>query len=248
MKLFLNLCLLLPSLAPLAFAAAPAAVTQTPHFVMNAVGDVAADDQKKVLDALEASYARISTDLRTTPTQPFNIYFYSGRLAYVRATGNWGASGNAEGPDKLHLMPSSRDGGKAEVVAVHEFAHSVMLKLLLDHEPQPLNIADFDRKFEKFPIWLWEAIAVYEANQFVRPNRLPFISKTAHPSLAELSNRSQGGKIYKVGYTLIEYILADHGQDGLIKLILAYGDTKVLGKTSEEFAKSWHAFVVKKYF
>jgi hypothetical protein len=248
LKSLLNLCFHLSLLTPLAFADTPAVATQPPRFVVNTVGNVSAGDQKKVLDALEAGYARVSTDLKTTPEQPFNAYLYASRLGYAWATGNWGASGSAEGPGKLHLMVSQPDGEKPEVVAVHEFAHSVTLKLLLDHAPQPLDVADFDRKFEMFPVWLWEAIAVYEANQFSHPRRLGFISKTSYPSLADLNNRTQGGKIYKAGYTLIECILADHGQDGLIKLILAYGDTKVLGKTSEEFAKSWHDFVVKKYF
>jgi hypothetical protein len=247
MKLVSNLCLLLPLLAPLAIAAAPAAATPTPRFVMNAVGNVPAADQQKVLAALEAGYSRVSADLKATPEQPFNVYLYSSGLRYAWATGNWGASGSAEGPAKLHLMATQPDGEKPEVVAIHEFTHSVTLQLLLDHAPQPLDVADFDRKFEKFPVWLWEAIAVYEANQFHRPNRLNFISKTSYPSLADLNNRSSG-KIYKAGYTVIEYILADHGQDGLIKLILACGDTQVLGKTGAEFAKSWHEFVVKKYF
>ena len=195
---------------------------------MNAVGDTSIEDQKKVIDALESSYARISANLQATPDQPFNVYLYSGWLRYAKATGNWGASGSAEGSGKLHLSASQPDGEKAEVVAVHEFVHSVTLKLLLSHTPQPLNVADFDRKFTKFPVWLWEAIAVYEANQFLHPNRLHFISKTSYPSLADLSNRKQGGKIYKVGYTVIEYILAEHGRDALVKLVLAYGDTNVL--------------------
>lgn len=247
MKLIPSLFLLLQLLAPLAFAAAPDAEAPAPRFVINTGGDVSADDQAKVLAALEGSYGRISAELKTTPEQPFNVYLYSSRLGYAWATGNWGASGSAAGPGKIHLMVTQPDGEKAEVVAVHEFAHSVTIKLLMDHAPQPLDVADFDRKFEKFPVWLWEAIAVYEANQLHHPKRLKFISTTTYPSLAELDNRSQGGKIYKAGYTVIEYILASHGQDGLIKLILAYGDTKVLGKTSEEFAKSWHEFVVKKY-
>lgn len=248
MKPLLNYLLQLSFLAHFAFASDVAIAPQEPRFVMTVNGNVSVDDRKKVLAALETNYARISADLQTTPDQPFNVFLYSGRFAYARATGNWGASGNAEGTGKLHLMPISRDGDKAEIVAVHEFAHSVTLKLLLNHEPQPVDSAQFDRKFEKFPIWLWEAIAVYEADQFVRPKSLRFISPTAYPSLAELNNRSQGGKIYKVGYTIIEYILAEHGRDGLLKLIVAYGDTNVLGKTEEEFAAEWHRFVVKKYF
>jgi len=52
-------------------------------------------------------------------------------------------------------------------VAIHEFAHTVTLKILFDHEPQPINSKNFDKKFSTFPIWLLEAISVYEAKQFV---------------------------------------------------------------------------------
>ena len=95
MKLIPSLFLLLQLLAPLAFAAAPDAEAPAPRFVINTVGDVSADDQAKVLAALEASYGRISVELKTMPEQPFSVYLYSSRLGYAWATGNWGASGSA---------------------------------------------------------------------------------------------------------------------------------------------------------
>ena len=229
------------------FASLAAADTAS-HFVVRAVGDIAAADQKKIVDALDAHYAQISADLKTTPVQPFELFIYSGRWGYTRATGNWGASGSIEGTGKLHLLQKSRTGYTAEVIAVHEFTHAVTLKLLVDHEPQPLDTGKFDRKFKTFPVWLWEAIAVYEARQFTRPQSLTFITKTTLPCLDELNERSKGEKIYQLGYTLIEYILANYGQDGLITLILAYGDLGALKTTNAEFSKGWHDFVVKKYF
>ena len=234
-------------LTPLAMAGDSPLAPATSHFVMHAVGDVTPAEQKKVLDALETNYARIAADLKTEPAQPFNVYFYGSRWGYANVTGNWGASGSIEGSSKLHLMPTSRDGGKAEEVAVHEFAHAVVLKLLVEQEPQPLNTANFDRRFATFPVWLWEAIAVYEAKEFHHPKRLGYITAAAYPSLDELNNRSNGGKTYKVGYLIVEYILAEYGQDGLIKLIRAYGDLGALSTNKEDFARGWHAFVVKKY-
>lgn len=244
------LCFVLPLalLSPPAMADEVQGTPAQPRFVMNVIGDVAPAAQRTVLDALESNYARISADLTTTPVQPFNVYFYAGRWAYSNATGNWGASGSIEGTSKLHLLPTSRLGDKAETVAVHEFAHAVVLKLLVDHEAQPLNTANFDSRFAKFPVWLWEAIAVYEAKEFTNPKRLGYITRTTYPSLDELNDRSKGSKAYKVGYTIVEYIRAEYGQDGLIKLILAYGNLEVLKTTKEEFAKGWHGFVVKKYF
>jgi hypothetical protein len=224
----------------------PSAPAPTP-FVMNVVGNVAPAEQKKVLDALATNYVRIAADLKTAAAQPFNIYYYDSRWGYAKATGNWGASGSIEGTSKMHLMPTSRSGGKAEAVAVHEFTHAVVLKLLVDNEPQPLDKANFDSKFAKFPVWLWEGIAAYEAREFIHPKHAD-VTRDSHPSLDELSDRSRGGKIYKVGYTVIEYLLAEHGQDGLIKLVLAWGDLGVLKTNNKDFAKGWHEFVVKKYF
>jgi hypothetical protein len=217
------------------------------HFAVTTVGDIAAADKEKIVAALETHYARISTNLQTTPAQPFEVFIYETRRGYTRATGNGGASGSIEGAGKLHMLQQSRSGDKAETIAVHEFAHAITLKLLTDHEPQPLDVVKFDRKFKKFPVWLWEAIAVYEAQQFTHPKKLSFITKTSCPSLDQLSNRSKG-EIYKVGYCIIEFILSKYGQDGLITLILAYGDVVALKTTQAEFSKGWHDFVINKYF
>ncbi len=242
MKLLLTFCLQFSLFTSLAMAEDTAS-----HFVVKTVGDVAAADKKKIVDALEAHYVQISTNLQTTPAQPFEVFIYETRAGYTRATGNWGASGSIEGIAKLHQLQKSRTGDKAETVAVHEFAHAVTLKLLTDHEPKPLDAAKFDKKFKNFPVWLWESIAVYEAHQFTHPQKLPFITKTSYPSLDELSDRSKG-EIYKAGYTVVEYILSKYGREGLITLILAYGDVTALKTTKEEFSKGWHDFVIKKYF
>lgn len=244
MKLLLSFFIPVSLMAPLAMAEGMDASAQS-HFVFNANGDATAE--KRIADALEANYSRISADLRTAPAQPFHVFAYTSWWQYARSTGNWGASGSIEGINKLHLLMESRDGDKAETVAVHEFSHAVVLKLLADREQQPINESNFERKFKKFPIWLWEAIAVYEAEQFTQPKSLNFISKNSYPNLDELSERTRGSKIYKVGYTIIEYILAEYGQDGLINLIAAYGDVNALKTTKDEFAKGWHSFVVKKY-
>ena len=133
-------------------------------------------------------------------------------------------------------------------VAVHEFAHTVTLKLLLDNEAQPVNSKDFDKKFATFPTWLWEAISVYEANQFVDPKTLPYLYNGRYPDITELNSRLKGGKIYSCGYTIIEYILAKYGQDNLITLVKNYGDLKrSFNVTDDEFCKNWYEFVKEKY-
>jgi hypothetical protein len=95
---------------------------------------------------------------------------------------------------------------------------------------------------------LWEAISVYEAGQFVEPKTLAFLSNGSYPNISELNNRSKGGKIYKVGYTIIEFLLQKYGQKKLIELIKNYGDlTKEIGVTEDQFCKDWYAFVQQKY-
>lgn len=106
----------------------------------------------------------------------------------------------------------------------------------------------FDKKFSSFPIWLWEAISVYEAQQFVDPSTLSYMDMEHYPSLPELDKRLKGGKIYSCGYTIIEYILFKYGRDGFIRLIKNYGDLEATYHiTDNQFSKDWHEFLIQKY-
>lgn len=125
-------------------------------------------------DALESNYLRIAKDLKTTPVENIETNIYAQRWRYIKATKNWGASGSIEGISKLHFVEQAWGEADSKKVALHEFAHTVTLKLLLDQESQPLNQKDFDKKFSTFPTWLWEGISVYEAQQFVDPKHYLF--------------------------------------------------------------------------
>jgi hypothetical protein len=153
---------------------------------------VAALTQQKLLNfpmSWKAIMREIGSDLKTTPSDNIETNIYAQRWRYFKATKNWGGSGNIEGISKLHFVEQAWDETDSKKVAVHEFAHTVTLKLLLDHEPQPLNSKNFDKKFSTFPTWLWEGISVYEAQQFVDPKTLPYLNNGQHPSIAELNNR-----------------------------------------------------------
>ena len=81
----------------------------------------------------------------------------------------------------------------------------------------------------------------------IDPKTLPFLSN-GYPNISELNNRSKGGKIYKVGYTVIEYILHQYGQEKLVELIKNYGSiSKVFGVTEDQFCKDWYDFVKQEY-
>jgi hypothetical protein len=199
-------------------------------------------------NTLESNYERIGNDLKTQPSGNIETNIYAQRWRYVKATGNWGGSGNIEGISKLHFVEQAWGESDNKKVAVHEFAHTVTLKLLLDNETQPIDSKRFDKKFLTFPTWLWEAISVYEANQFVDPGTLPYLNNGQYPVISELNDRLKGGKIYSCGYTIIEYILTRYGQDNLIKLIENYGNLKnTFNVTDEQFCKEWYEFVKGKY-
>lgn len=221
---------------------------KTKHFTFLFSSSIDTTKIAGLSDALESNYHRIGNDLKTAPPDNIETNIYAQRWRYIKATKNWGGSGNIEGISKLHFVEQAWGETDSKKVAVHEFAHTVTLKLLLDHEPKPLNSKNFDKKFSIFPIWLWEGISVYEAQQFVDPNTLPYLDNEKRPNITELNNRIKGGKIYSCGFTIIEYILFKHGQNKLIELIENYGDLKrTFNLTEEQFCNEWHEFVKTKY-
>ncbi len=221
---------------------------KTTHFTFFFSGSIDTIKIVELSNALESNYLRIGNDLKTTPANNIETNIYAQRWRYIKATKNWSGSGNIEGVSKLHFVEQAWGEPDSKKVAVHEFAHTVTLKLLLDHERQPLNIKDFDKRFSTFPTWLWEGISVYEAHQFVDPKTLSYLSNGQHPNITELNNRIKGGKIYSCGFTIIEYILFKYGQENLIKLIENYGNLRTtFNVTEEQFFNNWYEFVKNKY-
>jgi hypothetical protein len=221
---------------------------KTQHFTFLFSSSIDTATIMKLAKALESNYYRIGSDLKTKPSDNIETNIYAQRWRYIKATGNWSGSGNIEGISKLHFVEDAWGESDNIKVAIHEFAHTITLKLLLDNEKQPIDSKNFDRKFSTFPIWLWEAISVYEANQFVDPKTLPYLNSGQYPNISELNNRLKGGKIYSCGYTIIDYILSKYGQDNFISLIESYGDLKkTLNVTDDQFCKDWYDFVKAKY-
>lgn len=208
-------------------------------------------DKSKIVelsDALEDSYQRIGNNLKTVPSDNIETNIFSQRWRYIKATKNWGGSGNIEGISKIHFVEQAWGETDNKKVAVHEFAHTVTLKLLLDNEQKPINSNEFDKKFQLFPTWLWEGISVYEAQQFVDPKTLPYFNKGQYPSIEELNSRLKGGKIYSCGFTIIEYIISKYGHENYIQLIKNYGDLRTTFNISDEqFCKEWYEFIKTKY-
>ena len=127
-----------------------------------------------------------------------------------------------------------------EAVGKDPLVHSALLL----SGPTPLTVAP---GIANNPVWLWEAVAVYEAGQLVPPSSLPSLVAGRFPTLAELSSRSSSPSIYDVGYTLTEFIVARWGLDGLRRLIRSLGDLSTLGHTTASFEAEWRAFVTARY-
>ncbi|WP_282073328.1 hypothetical protein, partial [Janibacter hoylei] len=84
--------------------------------------------------------------------------------------------------------------------AVHEFVHVATLNL----EPD----------FGNNPRWLWEAVALYLANEFVDPRSTEIMQDQKCPSLQQLDAPfDNGGAIYEAGYLLIQFIETKWGFD-----------------------------------
>lgn len=221
---------------------------KTEHFTFLFSSSIDSAKITELANTLENNYQRIGKDLETTPSENIEVNIYAQRWRYIKATKNWGGSGNIEGTARLHFVEQPWGETDIKKVAVHEFAHTVTLKLLLENEPEPLDSKNFDTKFSTFPTWLWEAIAVYEAQQFVDPKTLAYLSNGQYPDIAELNHRLKGGKIYSCGFTVIEYILLKYGQADFIRLIDNYGDLKTtFNVTEEQFSREWYEFVKSKY-
>src|SRR5690606_36061011 len=101
--------------------------------------------------------------------------------------------------------------------AVHEFAHCIHYQFM-SHvtEGEKLEISDNDEA-----PWLFEAMACYAAGQFYAPSRFEYLKKGTYPTLDELNSVEYGGKIYDVGYVLIDFTLKRWGHDGLVRLLKA---------------------------
>ena len=221
---------------------------KTKSFTFLFSSDIDSSSIFELSEVLEGSYSKVHNNLNTKPASNIEVNVYSQRWRYIKATGNWSASGSIEGISKLHFLENTWLESDIGKIAVHEFVHAVVLKLLIDKEPQPLDVEKFDEKFSKLPVWIWEGVSVYEANQFYDPNTLEYFKNGKFPQLLELNTRSKGQKIYTCGYVLIEFILKKYGRDKLIKLIESYGDLENTFNVSEEqFVHNWHKFVNEKY-
>jgi hypothetical protein len=190
-----------------------------------------------IASRLERSYHKILTDfkMKSIPVTIVRVYpsvkaFHEG-INFPDAPPNILAT--AFGKSDIR-MPSPNSVGSGDSLNLinniaHEFTHCVHLNI--DYAPNN-------------PRWLWEGVAMFEADWFINPKEIDVIKNRQFPSLISLSN----GLEYELGYVIIEAIKDIWGFDAVIDLIKKRGDVpSVLQLSQEQFEEKIYAHIYKKY-
>jgi hypothetical protein len=213
-------------------------VIESEHFEYILYDDLNFTDITEISNALENNYARIVGDLQIQKMPQITIKIWADYQNFLTAMETDigvkynGATGYIFGMAEFRLFYTAR----ASLDAVHEFAHLVSMQV--------------NSTISNNPRWLWEAVALYESNDFIDPKTLPYMVSGNYPTLSELNNdyNSRNNYIYSVGYLLIEYIINTWGMDSVIALIMNNGNiSNALGVTTQEFESGWHEFVEEHY-
>lgn len=144
-----------------------------------------------------------------------------------------GSAGYIFGTNDLAIFYGENMADNAE----HEFVHSASLRL--------------NSEFGNNPRWFWEAVAIYESDEFIHPKELDYLVNGDFPSLEELNgmiSKDGANKIYDVGYLLSEFIIEKWGRKKYLKLIQNSGELDgILSIDSKSFEAQWKEFVQNKY-
>jgi hypothetical protein len=212
------------------------------HFVFR-YASVDGGDIDAMASGLEGEYGRIVDDLETTamPTVTVNLYTSHAALeAAVRpAVGAIPAfaSGLVTSAREIHMMSPNAPGwgplARTTSNLVHEFAHCVSLQV--------------NPRFANNPRWLWESVAIFESRQSVDLRSVGYIAALSPPPFETLDS-VDNTRVYDIGYSIGEFIVARWGQPALAALIRANGDTAAtLGVPLGDFQRQWFAFVRDRY-
>lgn len=193
---------------------------------------------KEIADSLETGYHKITSHLQSGDLPVVNVHLYQDIAALQKVYPDfpvW-AVGQATSISEIHMItPNDPKQDYQNMVRniKHEFAHCVSIKI--------------NSNISNNPRWLWEAVALYEANFPWDPKMLDYLVKQQPPSIKDLDEFSSP-KIYEVGYFIAQFIAQTYGPGALKSLIQNNGNVKdTLKMTEEEFTKQWFGFVKKKY-
>lgn len=189
---------------------------------------------------VEAEYSRIISDLGATSMPTVSYTFFTDHAAMEAAAApiyvpSW-AGGLSTAENRIlymspNLNPAHYDTGVRGMI--HEFSHCVSMHL---------NAAIANN-----PRWLWESIALWEAQQFTDPHTLSYMTAHQPPTFDQLNDMNDR-RVYEVGYLIGEFVTTHWSQQTLRELILSNGNTvATLGISRAEFETQWFAFVQGKY-
>lgn len=192
---------------------------------------------------LEDNYARIVEELAPSAMPKIRVQIYPDLASFHKGIDRPESPDTVVGnawKDEMNIVSPNNPGpvhshDSIMKVVVHEFTHCVTLNLT---------------EYPSFPSmnWLYESIAVYEADQFRNPQELPGIVRGHYPTLKELNDTYASPNVYDVGYTIIEYIRDTWGMGAVRDLVTSSGNLPaVLKKNAEEFEEDWYAYVQEKY-
>lgn len=186
----------------------------------------------------ENSYPKITSHLQSGDLSVVNVHFYQNIADLTKVFPDFPVLvvGQATSISEIHMIsPNDQKQDYQTMIrnTKHEFAHCVSLKI-----NGPIN---------NNPRWLWEAVALYEANFPWDPRMLPYLVNQKPPSLTAL-NELSNPNFYEVGYFIAQFSSETYGASALKSLIKNNGNLKdTLHMNEDEFTKQWFALVKKKY-
>jgi hypothetical protein len=223
----------------------------TPHFIYY-YSPADSLSALQIAKALEAAYSRILSDLGVKTHPQTKVEIYPNTQAYHFAIGQDNAAdsdiGVAVANDAFKIVSPRNPGNyhSPESIlkaAVHEFAHCVHYNLLMQADgTEEENISNGEAP------WLFEALACYESDMFYEPGKFAYLREGKYPTLEELNQVETSGKIYDLGYLLIDYIKLTWGREALLKLLKTNGNIAAsLSISSESFEKGFYAHMKANY-
>ena len=216
----------------------PFAPLNEEHFEFILYDGLNTSDILQISTTLEENRQRIIDDLLVSGMPKVTVKIWADYDHFLNDMENdigiryTGATGYIFGSTESRLYFNNQ----VVVAAVHEFAHLVSMQVNMTI---PNN-----------PRWLWEAVALYENNEFVNPGTLSYMVSGDYPTLVELNAdyNSSNHSIYQVGYVLLEYIVVTWGMNTVIELIKNNANLfSSLSLTAHQFESGWYRFVEERY-
>ncbi|MBS3944184.1 MAG: hypothetical protein KGZ42_01690 [Melioribacter sp.] len=212
---------------------------QSEHFAFELYDGLSNSTAAPVLTKLNENYDRILSDLELTSIPKVSVQIWNDETHFQNdmkrdlGVNYWGSTGYVYNRTTVRVL----NRNNLPQTVLHEFAHIVSLHV---------NSSSIGNN----PRWLWEAVALYEAGDFVHPRNISYLAAGNFSTLEELNTDFNQGnqKIYAVGYLISEYIVNTWGRSKFVQLIKTNANiSTTLGISTGQFEAGWKEFVTGKY-